>query len=55
MGLLDLIFKGRGHGIDELARRLGIEPRQLKKLRPAYREFRIPKRNGNEQRQRTAA
>ena len=36
----------RGHGIDELARRLGMSAAELLAVRPTYREFQIPKRSG---------
>ena len=35
-----------GHGIDELARRLGMATEELLAVRPLYREFTIPKRAG---------
>lgn len=43
-------FEGRGLGIDELARRLDMGPRELQSFRPAYREARIPKRSGGTRR-----
>lgn len=46
MGFLDWLFRGRGHGVDELARRLKIEPDALARIEPIYREFSIPKRSG---------
>jgi len=36
--------------VDELARRLGVEPAELKAARPQYREFAIPKRSGGKRR-----
>jgi retron-type reverse transcriptase len=39
---------GSGHGIDELARRLGCSPDELLAVRPVYREFKIPKRSGGQ-------
>jgi hypothetical protein len=41
---------GRGHGVDELARRLDMQPRELRKFRPTYTEFTIPKRSGGSRR-----
>jgi RNA-directed DNA polymerase len=38
------VWNGSGHGVDELARRLGLETEELLALRPAYRELLIPKR-----------
>ncbi len=49
MGLLDLfvhIFPGRGHGVAEVARRLGIDEADLRAFSPGYRAFEIPKRRG---------
>lgn len=46
MGLLDGLLKGRGHGVDELARRLGLEADALMRIEPRYREFSMPKRSG---------
>lgn len=49
MGLRRLIARivyGKGHGVDELARRLDVPAAGLRAVRPAYREFRIPKRSG---------
>lgn len=45
-----LLPKGRGHGIDELARRLGVEPSRLIAIEPRYRELSLPKRGGRGQR-----
>ncbi len=39
-------FPGRGHGIGELARRLGLAEEELRTLEPAYRSFTLPKRSG---------
>jgi hypothetical protein len=50
MGLLSWLFQGRGHGTDELARRLGMRQDELETVRPRYREFYIPKRSGGERR-----
>jgi hypothetical protein len=54
MGWLVRFFRwliwGRGHGVDELARRLDVEARELRRFRPAYTEFRIPKRSGGTRR-----
>jgi hypothetical protein len=51
MGLLDRIknlFQGpdRGHGVEELARRLSTTVEALKKVPCSYREFGIPKKGG---------
>ena len=49
MGIGDLLKRllfGRGHDIDELARRLGVTVDELRAVRPGYREFTIPKRAG---------
>jgi len=50
MGLLDWLFPGRGFGIDELARRLDVDPARLRAMRPSYREFTIAKRGGGRRR-----
>ena len=51
MGLLSWLFKGRGHDVGELARRLGMaDHRQLRRFEPRYREFAIPKRSGGTRR-----
>jgi len=50
MGLLGWLLDGRGYGVDELARRLGAKPAELKAFRPHYREFTIPKRSGGRRR-----
>ena len=39
-------FAGKGYGVDELARRLGIAEERLTNIQPVYREFTIPKRSG---------
>ncbi len=44
--LLARLFKGRGHGVGELARRLGAAEAELRAVRPTYHAFRIPKRAG---------
>jgi retron-type reverse transcriptase len=43
-------FDGKGLGVEELARRLGIGPRELERFTPSYREARIPKRSGGTRR-----
>ncbi len=43
-------FDGKGLGIEELARRLGMGPRELRSFTPSYREARIPKRSGGTRR-----
>jgi RNA-directed DNA polymerase len=48
--LLDVLTKGRGHGIQELARRLDMTPQELQAVQPSYREFFIPKRSGGRRR-----
>ena len=57
MGVWDSLrglFKGAGaqaggtHGVDELARRLGVGEVELRALVPRYRPFRIKKRSGGE-------
>ena len=50
MGLLSWLLYGRGMGADELARRLEIEKRELRRFRPQYRDFTIPKRSGGTRR-----
>ena len=50
MRLLDWLLPGRGHGVAELARRLGVELRELRRIEPRYREFTIPKRSGGRRR-----
>jgi len=46
MGLPAWLLKGRGHGVDELARRLGLDTRELWRFQPRYREFTMPKTSG---------
>jgi retron-type reverse transcriptase len=48
IGFLQRLFggAGKGFGMDELAKRLGTTVDKLQAVRPAYREFRIPKRSG---------
>lgn len=41
---------GRGHGVDELARRLDMEVRELRRFRPTYDQFTVPKRSGGSRR-----
>ena len=50
MGLLDWLFPGRGHAVAELARRLGVDKAQLRRIQPDYHEFTIPKRSGGKRR-----
>ena len=50
MGFLSWLLWGRGYGLGELARRLGVEPRTLRRFRPRYRQFTIPKRSGGTRR-----
>ena len=49
-GFFHRLFLGRGHGVEELARRLGMTGAELLAVRPAYREFTIPKRSGGARR-----
>lgn len=44
------LFKGSGHDLNELSRRLGIEGDLLRRVQPEYREFDIPKRSGGARR-----
>lgn len=44
------LFKGSGHDLNELARRLGIDAELLRRVEPQYREFTIPKRSGGTRR-----
>jgi hypothetical protein len=46
MGFLAWLLHGRGHGVDELARRLKIDADALARIEPSYEEFSIPKRSG---------
>src|SRR5262245_4186551 len=48
--LFERIVPGHGHGIDELARRLGISIDALHSVPISYREFRMPKRSGGTRR-----
>lgn len=54
MGFLDWLQRLFGSGysnrfdLAELARRLGVEPQELRRFVPSYRVFRIPKRSGGE-------
>lgn len=48
MGLFKKLFKGTGHTIEDLARRLGITPEELSAVRPEYTAFYIPKRSGGQ-------
>ncbi len=50
MGFLDFLSKGSGHGLDELARRLGMSAPELASIQAAYRQFTIPKRSGGQRR-----
>ena len=51
---LKTLFKwllwGRGHDVDELARRLHSDAKELRRFQPKYREFTIPKRSGGKRR-----
>lgn len=49
-GLFRWLFRGRGHGVEELARRLGMTVAELRAFQPTYREFTIPKRSGGSRR-----
>jgi retron-type reverse transcriptase len=44
--LLVRAFRGSGHGVAELARRLGVSVQELRSVEPVYRPFTIPKRSG---------
>ena len=48
--LLGRLVRGKGHGVDELARRLGMAAGELRAVRPRYREFFLPKRSGGTRR-----
>jgi RNA-directed DNA polymerase len=50
MGLWSWLLYGRGMGADQLARRLDIEKRELRRFKPHYRQFTIPKRSGGARR-----
>jgi RNA-directed DNA polymerase len=41
---------GSGHGVEELARRLGCDAAVLVAFRPGYKEFTLPKRSGGRRR-----
>ena len=41
---------GWGHDLDELARRLGVDAKELGQFQPRYRDFIIPKRSGGKRR-----
>src|SRR3989442_273634 len=49
-GIFNLLVKGRGHGVEELARRLAKTVDELRAFQPIYREFVIPKRAGGTRR-----
>src|SRR2546426_7773151 len=44
------IVWGKGFGVEELARRLGMSVEELRAVEPSYREFTIPKRLGGTRR-----
>jgi retron-type reverse transcriptase len=46
---------GSGHGVDELARRLGWSRAALEAVRPSYQTFSVPKRSGGKRRLDTPA
>ena len=49
MGLLNFFRKSdSGHGVDELARRLGVTEAELAAITPRYRTFSIPKRTNGQ-------
>lgn len=48
--LYQRVINGRGYGVEELARRLGLSVDELHAVRPGYREFLIPKRSGGTRR-----
>ena len=50
MGLLDRLFRGSGHGLEELARRLKVDQARLLEVEPYYHEFTIPKKRGGQRR-----
>src|SRR5438132_3337887 len=45
-GLFARFIQGKGHGVGELARRLGMSEEELRAVEPAYRKFSIAKRGG---------
>lgn len=50
MEFLSWLLWGRGHGLGELARRLDVDARDLRRFQPGYRRFTIPKRSGGTRR-----
>lgn len=48
VALFSKLFKGKGHTVEELARRLGMAPDALAAVRPSYTAFHIPKRSGGQ-------
>lgn len=50
MGFFSRLFGGGTHDVEELARRLGVPAAELRAVRPAYREFTVPKRSGGARR-----
>ena len=50
MGFLSWLLWGPGHGLGELARRLGMHPREIRRFQGGYREFSVPKRTGGTRR-----
>jgi len=48
MSLFSWLLWGRGYGLKELARRLDWNARELRRFRPQYRHFTIPKRSGGD-------
>jgi len=49
-GLIQRIAYGKGHSVEELARRLDMPLNELRAFQPNYREFEIPKRSGGTRR-----
>jgi len=49
-GLISRIVYGKGHAVEELARRLDVPVEELRSFQPNYREFEIPKRSGGTRR-----
>lgn len=45
MGFLSWLLWGRGKGLQDLARWLDVDLRELKQLQPEYRQFTVPKRS----------